>query len=102
MDTHGGYDGNDITVAANTAAEFTPTAGKVYAYVYTVSTGTQKTVGIANTYTTAPSDWSTTGLYFTDKDCTTAATTFTAGVYYKKTYLDKGNVYGVKLIRIKA
>ena len=98
-----GADGNNITVAANTAAEFTPTAGKVYAYVYTVSTGTQKTVGIANTYTTAPSDWSTTGLYFTDKDCTTAApTTFAAGVYYKKTYLDKGNVYGVKLIRIKA
>ena len=97
-----GADGNDITVAANTAAEFTPTAGKVYAYVYTVSTGTQKAVGIANTYTTAPADWSTT-LYFTNKDCTTAApSTFAAGVYYKKTYLDKGNVYGVKLIRIKA
>ena len=97
-----GVDGNNITVTANTAAEFTPTAGKVYAYVYTISTGTQKAVGIANTLTSAPADWSTT-LYFTDKDCTTAApATFTPGVYYKKTYLDKQNAYGVKIIRVKA
>lgn len=97
-----GADGNNITVTANTAFEFTPTAGKVYAYVYTISTGTQKVVGIANTLTTAPADWSTT-LYFTDKDCTTAApSTFVAGVYYKKTYLDNQNSYGVKIIRVKA
>lgn len=97
-----GADGNNITVTANTAAQFTPEAGKVYAYVYTISTGTQKTVGIANTLTTAPADWDST-LYFTDKDCTTAApATFAPGVYYKKTYLDNQNAYGVKLIRIKA
>ena len=97
-----GADGNDITVTENTAAEFTPTAGKVYAYVYTISTGTQKAVGIANTLTTEPSDWSTT-LYFTNKDCTTAApATFAPGVYYKKTYLDNQNAYGVKIIRVKA
>lgn len=97
-----GADGNNITVTANTAFEFTPTAGKVYAYVYTISTGTQKAVGIANTYTTAPTDWSTS-LYFTDKDCTTAGpSTFAPGVYYKKTYLDNQNAYGVKIIRVKA
>lgn len=97
-----GADGNNITVTENTAAEFTPTAGKVYAYVYTISTGTQKTVGIANTLTAAPADWSTT-LYFTDKDCTTAApATFAPGVYYKKSYLDNQNAYGVKIIRVKA
>ena len=97
-----GADGNNISVVKYTAFEFTPTAGKVYAYVYTISTGSQKSVGIANTYTTAPSDWSTT-LYFTDKDCETAApTTFTPGVYYKKTYLDNQNAYGVKIIRVKA
>lgn len=97
-----GADGNNINVTANTAAEFTPAAGKIYAYVYTISTGTQKAVGIANTLTTAPADWSTT-LYFTDKNCTTAApATFEAGVYYKKTYLDNGNAYGVKIIRVKA
>ena len=98
-----GADGNDITVVENTAAKFTPTAGKVYAYVYTVSTGTATTVGIANTYATAPDDWITVGTYFTDKACTTAApTTFAPGVYYKKAYIDNKNVYGVKLIRIKA
>lgn len=97
-----GADGNDITVTANTAAQFTPAAGKVYAYVYTISTGTQKTVGIANTLTTAPADWSTT-LYFTNENCTTAApATFVPGVYYKKTYLDNQNAYGVKIIRVKA
>ncbi len=97
-----GADGNNITVTANTAAEFTPTAGKTYAYVYTISTGTQKPVGIANTLTTKPADWSTT-LYFTDETCTTAApATFAAGVYYKKTYLDNQNAYGVKIIRVKA
>lgn len=97
-----GADGNNITVAANTAAEFTPAAGKVYAYVYTISTGTQKAVGIANTLTAAPADWSTT-LYFTDAACTTAApAAFAPGVYYKKTYLDNQNAYGVKIIRVKA
>lgn len=97
-----GADGNNISVVKYTAFEFTPTAGKVYAYVYTISTGSQKSVGIANTLTTQPADWGD-GLYFTDKDCTTAApATFAAGVYYKKTYLDKQNNYGVKLIRIKA
>ena len=97
-----GADGNNISVVKYTAFEFTPTAGKVYAYVYTISTDSQKSVGIANTYTTAPSDWSTT-LYFTDKDCATAGpATFTPGVYYKKTYLDNQNAYGVKIIRVKA
>ena len=97
-----GADGNNITVAANTAFEFKPDAGKVYAYVYTISTGTQKAVGIANTLTTAPSDWSET-LYFKDKACTTAApTAFEPGVYYKKTYLDNQNAYGVKIIRMKS
>ena len=97
-----GADGNNISVAANTAAEFTPAAGKVYAYVYTISTGTPKDVGIANTLTAEPADWDP-ALYFTDKDCTAAApATFVPGVYYKKTYRDNGNAYGVKLIRTKA
>ena len=97
-----GADGNNITVTANTAAEFTPTAGKVYAYVYTISTGTPAFVGIANTYTTEPADWSTAD-YYTDKACTTdAPTTFAPGVYYKKAYKDNKNAYGVKIIRVKA
>jgi len=101
-----GADGNNITVAANTAAQFTPTAGKVYAYVYEVSTNDDVWVGIANTYLTKPTDWRTADVYYyTDKKCTTKANTsddFTAGVYYQKRYKDKKDVYGVKLIRIKA
>ena len=97
-----GADGNNIKVIANTAFEFTPAAGKVYAYVYTISTGTPAFVGIANTYTTAPSDWSTAE-YYKNKECTTAApATFAAGVYYQKRYKDNKNAYGVKLIRTKA
>ena len=96
-----GADGNNITVPANTAAQFTPTAGKVYAYVYTISTGTQKAVGIAKEHTTAPADWSP-DKYFTNKDCTLAApTTFEPGIYYQKAYLDNQNAYGVKIIRTK-
>ena len=97
-----GADGNDITVTAKTAAEFIPEAGKVYAYVYTISTGTPAFVGIANTYTTEPTDWSTAE-YYTNKECTTAApATFEKGVYYQKAYKDNKNAYGVKIIRVKA
>ena len=98
-----GADGNNITVTANTAFEFTPAAGTVYAYVYTISTGTAAFVGVANTYTTKPADWDTEGIYFTDKACTTAApSTFAAGAYYKKAYKDNKNAYGVKIIRVKS
>jgi len=97
-----GADDNNLTVTANSAAQFTPAAGKVYAYVYTVSTGTASSVGVKVSLTTAPSDWSNT-LYFTDEACTTAAPeTFAAGTYYQKRYTNNNNVYGVKLIRTKA
>ncbi len=96
-----GADGNNITVTANSAAQFTPTAGKVYAYVYTVSTGTASNVGVAVTLSAAPTGWPTN--YYTDEACTTAApSTFAAGVYYQKRYVNNNNVYGVKLIRVKA
>ncbi len=96
-----GADGNNITVTANSAAQFTPTAGKVYAYVYTVSTGTASNVGVAVTLTTSPTGWPTN--YYTDETCTTAApNTFAAGVYYQKRYVNNNNVYGVKLIRVKS
>ena len=95
-----GADGNVIPVDDNTASRFYAAAGTTYAYVYTISTGTPKDVGIPQEYNTAPGDWSNT-LYFTDKNCTTAApATFAAGIYYKKTYTDKQNAYAVKIIKI--
>ena len=71
-----GVNGNDISVVAGTAAEFTPAAG-TYAYVYDTKTyGGQK-------YTAEPAGWPTG--YYTNATCTSAASsTFTTGtVYYK-------------------
>ncbi len=98
-----GADGNNITVTANSAAQFTPSSGKVYAYVYTVSDADDTNVGIPVELKSAPADWSSSyENYFTDKACTTkASSTFAAGIYYQKRYVNKNTVYGVKLIRVK-
>ena len=71
-----GADGNNITVTANTAAKFTPTASTTYAYVYDTST-----YG-GDYYYSQPTDWPTG--YYTDAACETAASTFSAGTYYRK------------------
>lgn len=70
-----GPDGNNITVTAGTAAEFTPAAG-TYAYVYNTDTYA------GDYYPTAPEGWPTG--YFTDAKCTAAASApFAAGTYYR-------------------
>ncbi len=69
-----GPDGNNITVTAGTAAEFTPAAG-TYAYVYDTDTYA------GDYYPTEPADWPTG--YYTDAKCTSAASTFSAGTYYR-------------------
>lgn len=73
-----GVDGNDITpITAGTAAMFTGAANTTYAYTF--DTGTYAGVYLA----TAPTDWPTN--YYTNNDLQTAATTFSAGTYYKAT-----------------
>lgn len=76
----------NVTVATGTAAEFTPQAPtspatvNYYAYVY----DTQTWDGVAISLTTEPANW-TTGGYYSNKECTTAApATFAAGTYYQK------------------
>lgn len=71
-----GADGNNITIAANTAAKFLPTANTTYAYVY--DTGTYG----GDYYPTKPEGWPTG--YYTDPECTTAASGewTAAGTYY--------------------
>lgn len=70
-----GPDGNNITVTAGTAAEFTPAAG-TYAYVYDTDTYA------GDYYPTAPEGWPTG--YYTDAKCTAAASApFAAGTYYR-------------------
>ena len=79
-----GEDGNNISVNAGEAAEFTPTAPtppapvKYYAYVYDTGEYT------GEYYATAPAGWPTG--YYTNAKCTSAASsTFAAGTYYKNT-----------------
>ena len=94
-----GVDGNNITVAAGTAATFAATAATTYAYVYTVSTGTPEDKIEEATLTTAPDGWPTG--YYTDAACTTAASApFAAGTYYNK-YTKNTSVYGVKVIKVE-
>ena len=81
-----GEDGNNISVNAGEAAEFTPEAPtssatvKYYAYVYDTKTWN----GIAVKYATEPTDW--TSACYTDKACTTLASgTFSSETtYYRK------------------
>lgn len=77
-----GPDGNDIEVAAGTAAKFTPAAG-TYAYVYDTKTYA------GDYYPAKPADWDAkyNTDYYTNAACTThpASSTFAAGTYYKKT-----------------
>ena len=71
-----GADGNNIEITANTAAKFTPSATTNYAYVY--DTGTYA----GDYYPVEPTDFPTG--YYTDAACTTDASTFSAGTYYRK------------------
>lgn len=99
-----GADGNNITITAGQAASFTTgTSGTVYAYAYdfTATTATPSYLYTAQVLSAEPSDWGTSGLYFTDPDGVTAApTTFAAGTYYKK-LTNNGNSYAVKVIRVQ-
>lgn len=93
-----GVDGNEIAVAAGTAAKIEAVAG-TYAYVYTVSTGTP------STYNTAVIPTSGTDLsvgYYTDFQCTVAASGTADGssVYYQ-TLNNNNNVYAVKVITVE-
>jgi len=98
-----GADGNDITVAAGTAAKFTGAAG-TYAYVYDATPATAPAASYyysANALTTEPTDWATAGVWYADPNGATAApATFAAGTYYKK-YTNLNKVYGVKVIKVQ-
>lgn len=98
-----GADGNNITVAAGTAAKFTGAAG-TYAYVYDATPATAPAASYyysANALTTEPTDWATAGVWYADPNGATAApATFAAGTYYKK-YTNLNKVYGVKVIKVQ-
>jgi len=99
-----GADGNDITVAAGTAAKFTSAAG-TYAYVYDATPAEAPAASYyysANALTTEPTDWATAGVWYADPNgATPAPATFAAGTYYQK-YTNLNKVYGVKVIKVVA
>jgi len=73
-----GVDGNDITVANNTAAKITAAASTTYAFIY--DTDEYNGIYLAE----APAGWPTG--YFTDNTLSTPATApFAAGTFYKST-----------------
>lgn len=94
-----GPDGNNIDVAAGTAAKFTPAAGN-YAYVYTVEDKDDTDIFTAVSFDSQPGDWAS-GLYFEDPTGTTPASTFVADKTYYKKYVDLNTVYSVKVIKVQ-
>lgn len=104
-----GADGNTITVATGTAAKFTPTAGTTYAYVYDdtpTPTPAASYYYSAEKYTTQPTDFTTSGIYYEDPEGTKDVTadpvaTFNADTYYYKKYTNLNKVYGVKVIKVQ-
>ena len=97
-----GPDGNNITVTAKTVASFTATANTTYAYVYTVSDAADTFLTTAVTVA-ANSVNNATG-YYTDMNCTVAATLtegyLAAGTYYQKVE-NKNTTYAVKVIKVQ-
>ena len=97
-----GPDGNDITVAAKTAASFAATANTTYAYVYTVSDAADTFITTA--VTVAANTVNNVTGYYTDMACTTAASLtegyLAAGTYYQKVE-NKNNTYAVKVIKVQ-
>lgn len=75
-----GPDGNNITVAAHSAASFTPASANTYAYVYKLTGGKAVTLNNGD---------SKTG-YYTDPMCTTAASGTASGT--ETVYQKSGNI----------
>ena len=84
-----------------TAAKFTPTSGHTYAYTYLVSDGTDSYIYSAEDLTSAPDDWSTSGVWYKDPNGAEAVGAWSAaGTFYKK-YKDDNKVYAVKVVVVE-
>ena len=100
-----GEDGNNITVAAGSAAKFTASAN-TYAYVYDATTGTPTATNIYSAVNfaagdTEPADWA--GNYWDNPNGTgTAVTSFdsSSAITYYRRYTNNNKVYGVKVIKV--
>ena len=106
-----GEDGNNITVTPKTAASFTPVAPtspatvKYYAYVYdaTPDPAPDATyIYSAESSSTKPADWTTTGTWYKDPDGVNAVAEgdWVANTIFYKKYTNLNKVYGVKIIKV--
>lgn len=99
-----GEDGNNIEVDKGKAAKFTAVTGTYYAYVYEVNDATDADViyPVVLKGANAPADWSTSSnVYYTDADCTSAANSeYAAGTYYRK-YTNLNKTLAVKVIKVQ-
>lgn len=94
-----GIDDNDITVTANTAASFTPSAG-TYAFVYDTTKDSPAETAYYTAVTPANGTNISTGFY-KDPDGKTAATGTADGktVYYQK-ITNTNKTYAIKVIKV--
>lgn len=110
-----GADGKDITVTAGTAAEFTATAGKDYAFVYDFTgSATPATKDIYSYDDTvslkagAPTDWATICTKFyttTDGETFTQVASdaeYNSTYHYYQKFTNNGRSYAVKVIHVPA
>ena len=98
-----GVDGNDITVAANTAVKFKATAG-TYAFVYDITPTTAPDQTELHTAVTVAAGTDLTGKdYYKDEACTKSATGTADGktVYYQK-ITNTNRTYAIKVIKVVA
>lgn len=98
-----GVDGNDITVAENTAVKFKATAG-TYAFVYDITPATAPAQTELHTAVTFAAGTDLTGKgYYTNEACTDTATGPADGntVYYQK-ITNTNKTYAIKVIKVVA
>lgn len=97
-----GVDGNNITVTAGQVANFTPEAGKTYAFVYKTTKNQNPTkTNLVSAITFAEeTDLDNKG-YFTDEACSTAATgkSKTNVVYYQQ-ITNTNETFAIKIIKV--
>lgn len=97
-----GVDGNDITVAENTAVKFKATAAGTYAFVYEITPDPAPAQTELHTAVTFAAGTDLTGKdYYTDEACKDPATGPADGktVYYQK-ITNTNKTYAIKVIKV--
>lgn len=97
-----GVDGNDITVAANTAVKFNAPATATYAFVYDITPTTAPAQTELHTAVTFAAGTDLTGKdYYNDEACKNSATGPADGktVYYQK-ITNTNKTYAIKVIKV--